>query len=254
MRIAILLLTLASTVGVATGQDKSVSIEAIDRAKYAIVPIVCGAPQQNGDFTVTKIMGTGFFINEEGYFLTARHVMADWDKIDTSKGACAPFIYLAIGGWKNGLETPSPRVRYFRFTSCQISDQVDIAVCKPIDNPFKDSEVKKDIRFLEFTDFSGRDDGSPVAFTAYPLDFLRPVTAKGYIASYIPASNQIVIDRTAWPGASGSPVYLSDGRVIGVILQTGIGLGSGLAYARPSESVLDFLTANHINFHNAKQH
>ena len=233
--------------GVALGQDEPVSVETIERAKAAAVPIVCGAATESGSFRVAKIMGSAFFINEQGGFMTAAHVLDGWDKIDRRQGDCAPAIYMAIGGWKN--DVPTPKVRAFFFSQCNRDDTIDIAVCKPIANPFTDEVVRQQVRFLTFGAFSGQRDGTAAAFTGFPLEFLRPVTSKGSIASYVAADKELVIDKAAWPGASGSPVYLPDGTVIGVVRQAGRGLGSGLAYARPAELIVEFLSKNKIPFH-----
>ena len=247
------LLTAISTllcIGCALVQDKSVSVETIERIKYAIVPIVCGALTKEAEFKVAKTVGSAFFINEDGNFLTAGHVFDEWNKIDRSQGDCFPAIYMAIGGWRT--DKTAPQIRIFRFQSCIRNQEADVAVCKPVENPFLDDVVKKQVNFLTFGTFLGRKDGTPVAFTGFPLDFLRPVTSKGNIASLIEADQRIVIDKAAWPGASGSPLYLSDGAVIGVLIQRGINDGSGLAYARTSELIEAFLSKNTVRFHQQK--
>lgn len=125
MRTRILIWTIL-VVGPAFGQDKTLSVKTIESAKRAVVPIVCGAPQQDGAFRVNKLMGSGFFINDEGYFLTAGHVFDEWAKIDTRQGACFPAVYLAIGGWH--ADRPVNNVRWFKFETCTKSTKADIAI------------------------------------------------------------------------------------------------------------------------------
>ncbi len=228
----------------AFGQDKSVSVETIEIAKRAIVPLVCLPVNAKVLPENPEIFGTSFFVNNEGYFVTAAHVVKDFEKRLSTDQPCDSVIYVPLSGW----DKPLKEVRWFRFMSCLTNTGVDFAVCKPIDNPFRDQEVKGLFSTVTFKNFVGNKDGTQVAFTGFPLSFLRPVTSKGNIASYVEARQEFVIDKTAWPGASGSPVYLSDGSVIGIVRETGGGVGAGLTYARPAEWITAFLTANKIRF------
>jgi hypothetical protein len=47
----------------------------------------------------------------------------------------------------------------------------------------------------------------------------------------------LILDHAAWAGGSGSPVYLSDGRVVGILLARGTDEGAGVALVRPSEAL-----------------
>ena len=62
------------------------------------------------------------------------------------------------------------------------------------------------------------------------------------------ADKKLVIDKSAWPGASGSPVYDGDGKVIGLVIETGLAEGAGLTYSRPIDLITDFLTKEKITF------
>lgn len=199
-------------IGCAFGQDEPVSVETIERIKSAVVPVICGTLNNNNKLEVKKIMATGFFVNNEGHFLTAAHVLDYWEKSDEIRIKCFPAIYIFVGGWQAKIGN----ARYSRFDTCIKSNSIDIALCKPIENPFLDEAVKQRIDIVSFGNFNNLKDGTPVAFTGFPLDLLKPLTSKGNIASFIETDNRIVIDKSAWPGASGSPVYLSDGKVIGI--------------------------------------
>jgi S1-C subfamily serine protease len=68
------------------------------------------------------------------------------------------------------------------------------------------------------------------------------VTSKGIIAAYYVAEKYLVIDRAAWSGTSGSPVYVPSGRVIGMLVRTATGAGEGLSMARPIDLIRPFLS------------
>lgn len=249
MRTWVLMWTIFIAVS-AFGQDKPVSVKTVEIVKRAAIPIVCGAPQQDGSFRVSKIMGSAFFINDEGYFLTAGHIFDAWTQIDRSKGDCFPAVYIPIGGWHS--DRPIDKVRWFKFQTCLKGNSIDVAACKLDVNPFTSEDVKKQIQVLTFGRFFSLEDGTPVAFTGFPLELLRPVTSKGNIASFGEIEKLIVIDTGSWPGASGSPLYSAEGSVIGVMVKTGINLGTGLAYALPAETVIAFLRENKIKFQQKK--
>jgi S1-C subfamily serine protease len=236
-------------VGFAFSQDKPVSVETIERIKSAAAPVVCGAPDEAGTFHVKGILGSGFFINNEGYFLTAAHVVSALESVDTSQAQCFPAIYISIGGW----QTVSNGVHWFRFDECIKDATADIAVCKPKINPFGAENVKRQMTFVSFATALNLKDGTALAFTGFPLNLLRPVTSKANLATYLELDKKIVIDKTAWHGASGSPLYLWDGGVVGIMIETGTGEAGGLAFARPSEFITEFLTKNKIRFYQQKQ-
>lgn len=237
--------------GIAFGQDKPVPVETIERARYAAIPIICLVAGSDGVPQLSGTMGSAFFINDDGYFLTAAHVLDGIDDRVKRGAACATAIYLPVGKWR--AEQPNQALQWFVFDACIKNDRNDVAVCKPRENPFAHPIVRKEIRFMTFSALSAHADGTPVAFTGFPLNLVRPVTSKGHIASYLPSEQFVMVDKTAWPGASGSPLYLADGTVIGIVLRIGKDEGSGLTYARSVELIADFLTKAKIPFRQQKQ-
>ena len=218
---------------------KDVSVKTIKTVKQGVVPVVCGFLDDKKELQIVKVMASGFFINSQGSFLTARHVLSEWRKVSTKERPCLPAIYIPIGGWQKSKHEYS--IRWFIFTSCLTNKELDIASCSLINNPFQDAAVSRHIVFLRFENSFSYKDGTPIAFTGFPLDSTIPVTSKGILASYRMAAKEMVVDKNAWPGASGSPVYIANGRVIGMIIKRGIGKGAGLAYARPGDLIMDFL-------------
>lgn len=220
-------------------------IETIDRVKLSIVPVACSTwPDKDQTVAIQEIKGTGFFVNYEGYFITAGHVINDWfkwNKHGVPINECFPVIYVPNPTWQ--------AIKWFQFGSCIVDDALDIAVCKTILNPFGVSGLRLQRLSLVAT---LPKDGTPVAFTGFPQLILVPVTSRANVASsgaFFKADQlDIMIDKTTWHGVSGGPLYLGNGAVIGIVLRAGEGLWTGMAWARQSASVLKFLGDNKVLF------
>ena len=187
------------------------------------------------------IIGSGFFINRDGYVLTAAHVIVALTNFG-AEHQCSGGIYIPLTSWKDSNTTLKP----IEIGECISNADIDVAVCKAKSNPFLDIDVKNNIYALRFASVAVYDDGSAVAFTGFPLEMVAPVTSKGYIASYLTPKKELVIDKNTWPGASGSPVYDERGIVLGMIIKRGLDEGTGLAYARPADSIIEFLREKKI--------
>src|SRR5438128_2213368 len=73
----------------------------IERVKHSVVPILCGRLDEKGNFSVQLIDGTGFFIDREGHFLTAAHVINDLMGVSPLRPiACVSAIYVPANGWQ----------------------------------------------------------------------------------------------------------------------------------------------------------
>jgi V8-like Glu-specific endopeptidase len=111
----------------------------------------------------------------------------------------------------------------------------DIARCRSV------ARITVEFTPVRFEDSEQRA-ATAVAFTGFPLQSLDPITSRGYIAAYTSqvaglGKTEMLIDRTAWPGDSGSPVYLEDGRVIGMVQKRGTGNAEGIAFVRPTRFI-----------------
>jgi hypothetical protein len=76
------------------------------------------------------------------------------------------------------------------------------------------------------------------------LQATDPVTSIGAIAGYSAGDSYstVLIDKNAWPGASGSPICLLDGKtVIGMVTKTGTGDASGLSFGIAGEKIISVL-------------
>jgi hypothetical protein len=151
---------------------------------------------------------------------------------------------LPVGGWQSSTAALEVKFMFFASGNSAINDDLDLALCKP---------------FLDVKQFTGNEpiplsfetslqkDGTLVAFTGFPLSFSVPITSRGAIATYRAKDTlgaaEMLIDKTAWPGASGSPVYLSNGKVVGVLIQIFTGQGSGLSVGRSSHLIEQFMAS-----------
>jgi S1-C subfamily serine protease len=240
LRRAALAMLLAATAFPARAQE--VSPKTIAKVKASVFPVVCGILGPESHFQVTQMVGTGFLVNSEGDFLTAGHVASELSKYAAANN-CFRAIYIIFGG---DASEDLVNTRWFRINSCQSDQQLDVAACSLTQNPFQDSSLRNRVGLLKFDDLFQYADGTPVAFTGYPLQMGRPLTSKGHIAALYP--NQLIVDKAAWPGASGSPVYTAKGKVIGLLTQAGRGIGSGLAYAIPSDPIMEFFKKTNTPF------
>jgi len=236
--LAFFLIALHPTLG-----QKEVSVKTIDQIKRSIVPIVCGYLDDAKAFQVAQIAGTGFLIDQNGRFITDAHVLDNWDRIRATRHDCSAAIYIPDHGWSHF--EPHVAFHYFPFVECQTDSTVDLAVCQPIQNPFR-SVVKENITVVYF-DNQVWPEGTAIAFVGFPLESTAPINSKGFIGGFqIVGENNsgfdYIVDKAAWPGASGSPVYLGNGKVIGIIRERGQNEASGLAWARSASVIVDFLS------------
>ncbi|WP_016957032.1 S1 family peptidase [Catenovulum agarivorans] len=167
-----------------------------------------------------QVLGTGFVIGDGSIVATNQHVIPEI--IDGEKKSVVVFI----GTGKN------PQIDFA--TLLKTDEEHDLAILKLTSHKLKPLNLNKSTDFI--------DDGTEIAFTGYPIGSvlgLYPVTHRGIISAVtpvaIPAANSTQLnlarlkrlrdpwmtyqlDATAYPGNSGSPVYLQNsGEVIAVI-------------------------------------
>ncbi|HEX4079745.1 MAG TPA: serine protease [Rhizomicrobium sp.] len=188
---------------------------------------------------------TGFFISSRGDFLTAAHVLQAFGP--GGQLANCPLTVL----YEGAVDVPGVfgGVAFVvSLSDCVTDIELDIARCHTIDAVSKLAGGGYAPRPVTF-DASQRDDGTAIAITGFPLLNIRPVSSRGYIGAYTLDPRgpvQMVLDRASWPGGSGSPVYDSKGKVLGMVLQTGEGLAVGISNARSSFAIAKFLAAHPI--------
>jgi hypothetical protein len=234
---------------VAFPQSTTVVTDSVALAKNTIAPIVCLVRDATTGTQMTRfqIVGTAFMIDKGGTFITASHVIAAM-LTSPSKEVCLPAITFPLGGWKRD---PKQNVQWFSFNSgaCQVNITFDVAVCRTTDEM---NSKHPDISFaIAIISTERPPDGSSVLFAGFPLQATDPVTSIGAIAGYSVGDSYstVLIDKNAWPGASGSPIYLLDGKtIIGMLTKTGTGDASGLSFGIVGEKIVSVLAEAKTNW------
>jgi hypothetical protein len=217
-------------------------VSTIDKLKTSIAPVVCMKVENQQVTGIRAIDGTGIFVDGNGTFLTAGHVVNDFLPSGTLSDCSAPAVYMpSEGKW----HAPPLPVTWYKFapTACFLDKANDIAECKTVQDLSKASGFHP----AEFVvEDEIQPDGTPVAFSGFPLSNAFPLTAEGNIAGYLFNGNkqQVVIDRTNWPGASGSPIYLENGHVVGMILSRGTGVAEGVSLAATGIAIHSFINSS----------
>ena len=233
----------------AWGGESSGFIKAIESAKQFVVPIVCfGKNPDTKEPFLISVEGTGFFVTGDRRVITAGHAARSISAQQRIPSCAIPAIYLPTEGWDSS--KPSVAIRYIPIGPCIAGDTLDIGACDLSEDLATDSSLKVRPKASEL-DGTIYPDGTPVAFTGFPLSFVQPITSQGIIGTYRGPNvtlgpTELVIDKNAWPGASGSPVYGVDGKVLGIVVQRGFSDASGLAFAIPGRAIMKFLADNPI--------
>ncbi len=216
-------------------------IAVIETIKQSVVSIDCLAVTPT-EAKVVERVGGGFLISESGDFVTAGHVL---QSMQNQNDSCStPAITLAVGGWNP--EAPVEHMVWFQFkhSDCKIDRVNDVAACRLSSDPA--ARIRElHVRAVQF-EWNIPPDGTQVAFTGFPLRSRDPVTFRAHVAAYrIPWPDEsipeLVLDRPALGGFSGSPIYLANGRIIGLLVATGTNEAGGVTIARPVSAFREIL-------------
>lgn len=189
-----------------------------------------------------KTLGTGFFVNSDGYVITANHVVAD---IKTDK-----HTRITVGVAAPHVESAGVKIaENFKIIEAELVDADtlhDLAILKLKTNPFqavfaplinmKEAELSVPTCIVPELAPRRPKDGQNIAVSGYPFKGNILITNSGYIASSwgveskevqvkgapqglttIDLSDVYLADVTVNPGNSGGPVYtVNEGKIIGV--------------------------------------
>ncbi len=161
-------------------------------------------------------LGNAFFINEQGYLLTAAHVL------DTFRDGGQPYILV------NGPNSPP---RLLRASVVAADSQHDVAILRATPNPF---EGKYRVAFLPLSTVAPTSGQSVLALSLHPLklqnahtfEFPQEDHSAGEVLSYqstqldksAPAAEVFLLSHAVSYGQSGSPVVgLDSHAVVGFI-------------------------------------
>lgn len=167
-------------------------------------------------------LGSGFFINEDGYLITNYHVIEQETKIEVT----------VFEKSKDGFE----KNKYTKVKISAINPFVDLALLKVEDLGEKES------RYVYFGDIEDTKVGQKVFAIGNPLGLERTVT-DGVISTRNRAFKGLVYLQTNAdinPGNSGGPLFNTSGEVIGVTNMGYIFFG-GLGFAIPVNYVKHFI-------------
>lgn len=210
-------------------------IGAVETMKRSVAPVTCMV-MQGSEAKILYYAGSAFFISGAGDFLTAAHVIRDIQKGERPCPLSA--ITIPLDNWHPEVRNEGVAWSSFNASECRIDSDSDLASCRLKDD-ISQSKFESKIAPVKF-EWSIPPDGTQVAMTGFPMNARDPMTLRAALSGYlirwqdespIPA---LVLDRTAWPGYSGSPVYLSDGRVIGILIAVAKDEALGMTIARPA--------------------
>lgn len=229
--------------------------ESIVRIKPSIVAVGSYSKTDNPQF---GFRGTGFVIGDGQLVATNAHVVPEMLNQD------GEMRVLAI---QYRTETTGTMGYHVRPVQLLAKDaEHDLAILKLTGPPLPALNIKPSTSMRE---------GQEIAFTGFPIGGAlgySPVTHRGSIAAITPIAlpgassktlnarvlrqlkeglfNIFQLDATAYPGSSGSPVYLPEtGEVIGVInmvmlkstREAALSNPSGISYALPANLLLELL-------------
>jgi hypothetical protein len=118
----------------AVAQSNDQFIDAIDKIKRSVAPVIClNASQQ------VTVHGTAFFVDDNGTFLTAGHVAKEFLPSGQLYGCLKVAVYVPSDNWQR----ESLPVVWLQFLpeQCVFDGLVDVAKCKTVDNPSANNNI-----------------------------------------------------------------------------------------------------------------
>jgi Trypsin-like peptidase domain len=122
------------------------------------------------------------------------------------------------------------------FATCGRSIEFDVAVCKTM----RDLTTESVTHGVAIVSVERPPTGTSVFFIGFSLQVTSPVVKTGNVKKFVVTN--IYIDKSAWPGASGSPIFLPDGKqVVGMITETGIENSAGSSFGVAGDKIAAIL-------------
>jgi len=202
--------------------DRSKLYRTIKREKTSVERCVNMVSEAVVKVSTPAGLGSGFFINEDGYLITNFHVVEKETRIEVTVFKKAP----------DGFEKEA----FKKVKIIAINPFVDLALLKVED--IADMEID----YVPMGDIKDIVVGEPVFAVGNPLGLERTVT-DGVISTKARAFDGLVYLQTNAdinPGNSGGPLFNLAGEVIGVT-NMGYAVRGGLGFAIPVDYVKSFL-------------
>lgn len=202
--------------------DKSNLYRTFEREKTSVERCVNMVSEAVVKVATPAGMGSGFFINEDGYLVTNFHVIEKETRIEVTVFKKAP----------DGFEKES----FKKVKIIAMNPFVDLALLKVED--IADTQIN----YVPLGDIKDIVVGEPVFAIGNPLGLERTVT-DGVISTKARAFDGLVYLQTNAdinPGNSGGPLFNLAGEVVGVT-NMGYAVRGGLGFAIPVDYVKSFL-------------
>ena len=204
---------------------------AADRLHHVLLAVIAWG--NHGHVSV----GTGFFIDEHGTFLTAAHVL------DPQPGVVRFGAYYPFGNAKG----------FSRIQVISLDRERDIAVCRMVlDNA--EASALPPFEYLPLAKGAAPAPGTFVAVAGFPLGSLRPIFQFGTVASLEEPGGLLQVGLMLNDGDSGGPVIeVGSGALVGMVVSvrttdlyegqhSGQGQqNSGLSWVLPGHALLTSL-------------
>jgi pSer/pThr/pTyr-binding forkhead associated (FHA) protein len=238
--------------------DKDKLYNLISQYKESVVFIYSELTIRNANGSIYDVyygMGTGFFVRDDGYIVTGKHVIYPWKfNEDMAYGVAFAkkknykldhFICVWINGvrfraggrftYENSYNTRDGNLEIFTTAEDRMiqpskrgpnwlpdievevhkKDNNDIGILKAIGGPFKSVKIYRGQNPYKVTD--------PVVVYGFPLGIstqeLANTNASPAFGRIRKIENTIQLDVSVLPGNSGGPIFTEDGYVIGIMVR-----------------------------------
>jgi hypothetical protein len=255
---------LANTARAQSDNDRDF-ISAIKSIQRSVAPVMCvravqpqlqpmapqqsPAPPQSGSppqpvspQLQPAVAGTAFFLTRRGDFVTAASVLANFIQPGAFAG-CTMMIWFASPVDAAG--NFSSQGFIVALNDCVVDPDIDAARCRTMGDLTRAWGGRFAPDPVAFDD--GQPDvGTAVGTTGFILFDNAPISSRGHIGGYqpaTPAAAQMVLD---WPAGAGSPVYDSRGKVLGMVAQARNLILTTISVGSTSLVISRFLAAHPI--------